>query len=390
MRETAKREADTPICAIPHYLNQVLKNKDLKLSAGVNFNQFLPVWEKDFTKSKKISYRNISVDSSMVKAFRERQKNLANQSNKNILVLDAKSIAPFCTGLGNEHPIENGFSFLHPYGLPYLSGSGVKGIIRRAAHELAADKTSNIELNEASINALFGEEGEENTRGALSFWDVMPQMEMLEFDVMTPHTPSYYRAKDNYPSESESPIPVYFLTVPAGSTFTFCVSCNQHKLEASASLPLPGGRWQETVEEVFSHAFEWIGFGAKKSVGYGHLEWRKIPSSEREETEEKNQAREEAIANLPDDAVELIKNYDIDTGERNHFLDIVEKYTNGKDTPLSAEAFEILKSRFEKFWSNIMNAPDQKRGKKNDYRFSERQRKLAKQLISLRPKETQK
>ncbi len=385
-----------PICAIPHYLNQVLKNKEFKPSAGVYFNQLLPVWEKDFKKSKYIPYGKIPIDSSMVKAFRERQKSLVHQQNKSTLALDAKAIAPFCTGLGNEHPIENGFAFLHPYGLPYLSGSGVKGIIRRAAQELVADKVSNIELNEELFNILFGkesekgEEDEKNTRGVLSFWDVIPQAEVLEFDVMTPHTSSYYRAKNNYPSESESPIPVYFLTVPAGSTFTFCVSCNQQKLKASTSLSLPEGRWQEIVEEIFSHAFEWVGFGAKKSVGYGHLQRSKSPPSGREETEERNQARKQEIANLPDDAVELIKNYDMDTEERNHFLDIVEKYTEGKKAPLSAEAFEILESRFEIFWSSIMNVPDQKRGKKNDYRFSERQRKLAKQLISLRPKETQK
>ena len=53
------------------------------------------------------------------------------------LELMAKSVAPFTTGLGNEHPLENGFAFLNPYGLPYLPGSGVKGVVRRAAEELA-------------------------------------------------------------------------------------------------------------------------------------------------------------------------------------------------------------------------------------------------------------
>ena len=51
--------------------------------------------------------------------------------------MEARSIAPFATGLGNEHPLENGFAFLNPYGLPYLPGSGVKGVVRRAAEELA-------------------------------------------------------------------------------------------------------------------------------------------------------------------------------------------------------------------------------------------------------------
>ena len=36
-----------------------------------------------------------------------------------------------------EHPLENGFAFLQPYGLPYLAGSGVKGVLRQTARLLA-------------------------------------------------------------------------------------------------------------------------------------------------------------------------------------------------------------------------------------------------------------
>jgi CRISPR-associated protein Cmr6 len=50
---------------------------------------------------------------------------------------DALLTSPLATGLGNPHPVENGFAFLSPYGVPYLAGSGVKGVLRRAAEELA-------------------------------------------------------------------------------------------------------------------------------------------------------------------------------------------------------------------------------------------------------------
>lgn len=49
----------------------------------------------------------------------------------------ADLISPLATGLGNPHPVENGFAFLSPYGVPYIAGSGVKGVLRRAAEELA-------------------------------------------------------------------------------------------------------------------------------------------------------------------------------------------------------------------------------------------------------------
>ncbi len=45
--------------------------------------------------------------------------------------------SPFVTGMGNPHPVENGFSFLSPYGVPYLPGASIKGVVRRAAEELA-------------------------------------------------------------------------------------------------------------------------------------------------------------------------------------------------------------------------------------------------------------
>jgi len=78
-----------------------------------------------------------------------------NNVTKNILVgINARQVAlanelrlkyyiegtletPLATGLGNPHPVENGFTFSHPHGVPYIPGSSVKGIIRRAAEELA-------------------------------------------------------------------------------------------------------------------------------------------------------------------------------------------------------------------------------------------------------------
>lgn len=69
--------------------------------------------------------------------LRTRQQTLIDSYGINGLRIQATSTAPFATGLGNEHPIENGFAFLTPYGLPYLAGSGVKGVLRHAAEEMA-------------------------------------------------------------------------------------------------------------------------------------------------------------------------------------------------------------------------------------------------------------
>ncbi|PZP50172.1 MAG: hypothetical protein DI596_15265, partial [Azospira oryzae] len=74
----------------------------------------------------------------LFESLSERQNKLAEQAASSIYTISALATAPFTTGLGNEHPLENGFAFLWPYGLPYLPGSGVKGVVRRAAEELAS------------------------------------------------------------------------------------------------------------------------------------------------------------------------------------------------------------------------------------------------------------
>ena len=52
-------------------------------------------------------------------------------------VHEAELLAPLVTGTGNPHPVENGFAFLAPHGVPYIAGSGIKGVLRRAAEELS-------------------------------------------------------------------------------------------------------------------------------------------------------------------------------------------------------------------------------------------------------------
>lgn len=115
--------------------------------------------------------------------------------DESILRLDAIAVSPFTTGLGNEHPLENGFAFLNPYGLPYLPGSGVKGVLRRAARELASgdwgdakgwteDKNYSMCIDDETVNysmldALFGLESDEgetvHIRGALFFGMLSPK-----------------------------------------------------------------------------------------------------------------------------------------------------------------------------------------------------------------------
>lgn len=181
------------------------------------------------------------------------------------LTICAKSVSPFVTGLGIDHPLENGFAFLLPYGLPYLPGSSIKGVLRTSWRELHDDQW---------VDELFGTESQtDSRRGALTFWDCIPEVPApkgsggLRPEIMTPHYSQYYKGKES-PHDAGTPIPILFMTVPPNSKFVFHASLNKTLLK---SMDSSDGEWKNKLQEAFEYAFEWIGFGAKTSLGYGAM-----------------------------------------------------------------------------------------------------------------------
>lgn len=323
-----------PIAAVPRYLGEEFKNA----SPGMRFGMYLTLWgknrrtgevlwtkkdvgyevrgqdwqEHEVTDDNKVAAlteaRRLNVDDCRImRALLARQQLFfdAVSANDATLRVDAYAVAPFTTGLGNEHPLENGFAFLNPYGLPYLSGSGVKGVLRQAARELADGEWGDTRgwsreprydlvidgnpeaedgrkvIKVSTLDILFGRETPEgesdHLRGALTFWDVIPQIkgDSLLVEIMTPHQSHYYQGKAHAgsitPHESGSPKRICFLTVPPGSSFTFYVICDLARLERLAPDLVDGGGWKVLLEAAFKHAFEWLGFGAKTAVGYGAM-----------------------------------------------------------------------------------------------------------------------
>ena len=309
-----------------------------------------------------------NVDRECMKALVARETGqFRSMSGGDGLELMAMSVAPFTTGLGNEHPLENGFAFLNPYGLPYLPGSGVKGVVRRAAEELAhrdffgndsgwalptiwhlfgfepwpvsRDRRKDTEWEEwiegfsvsraeieAYLNAVIDETStshrnlkrdileacdplrallqkqQVHVRGALEFRDVIPEIKgnSLMVEIMTPHYSHYYQNKSSNgstsPHDSGQPNPISFLTVPPDSSFTFHVACNREQLARVAPDIVENDIWKTLLEGAFSHAYEWLGFGAKTAVGYGAM--KPDPRAEeaarkRAEEEAESRARQE-------------------------------------------------------------------------------------------------
>ena len=298
------------VAAVPAYLGKDFSSA----SPGLRFGMFLPLWGVDSRSGEllwtthDINYRSTGPQNqerrfedknktpALAKALRLNPSDLAAMAalvqrqaalaaplttQSRLLTLHASAVAPFTTGLGNAHPLENGFAFLNPYGLPYLPGSGVKGVLRQSARELADHLWGDDQgWTLATIDTLFGKTGDDTDaqgnailqRGALSFWDVLPQIagDALQVEVMTPHQTHYYQNGDS-PHESGQPNPINFLTVPPGSKFVFHVQCDLPMLARLAPALAQQDRWQYLMTAALVHAFQWLGFGAKTAVGYGAM-----------------------------------------------------------------------------------------------------------------------
>lgn len=322
------------IAAVPDYLGTDFSSA----SPGMRFGMCLKLWDNDFRKEKSsVAALNEAVrltlhDRQLMAALLARQTMLAERLHPSgqLLRVDADAIAPFTTGLGNEHPLENGFAFLNPYGLPYLPGSGVKGVLRQAARELASgdwgethgwdhEERFMLVLEKSRIpmtmlDVLFGKESRdgdtEHVRGALRFWDVFPQIPgtQLAVEVMTAHQSDYLQGTDT-PHESGQPNPINFLTVPPGAGFHFHVQCDQPFLRRLAPELAVPEVWQSLLSAALEHAFDWLGFGAKTAVGYGamrrdqtaeqaRLNAQRAAEEQRQREEEERLRREEEQARV--------------------------------------------------------------------------------------------
>ncbi len=401
------------IVAAPKYLGGNFADA----SPGMRFGMYLPVWLPDWKKNKNLDWHQIcklgSKDRNLIQSLQDRQQAMAlSDAADDVLILPAKSTAPFTTGLGNEHPLENGFSFLWPYGLPYLPGSGVKGVLRQAVRELSSGewdiesgwdteqryKVKNGKLQPLSMaDVLFGLEskdgGNEHFRGVLAFWDVIPEISggRLSVEIMTPHQKHYYQ-DGQAPHDSGDPVPIPFLTVPPGSGFQFVITCDHARLKRIAPELTEDDQWKALMEKAFEHAFDWLGFGAKTAVGYGamHLDDQTLDEEKQRLARRREEARkakelEQLTASLPEDAAWLERQKACGEWKDNgSFLTAIEIFL-GERANLSSDAVDILKQELDRRWKGIVKNPDAVKGKKNKPMFKERPKKIVQQILALAP-----
>jgi len=190
-------------------------------------------------------------------------------------------------GLGNESVYETSMTLHHIYGIPYIPGSAIKGVIRSyiITEEFGKDKNGSLDLKNAEKRALkdrsfcdiFGcpkkSSYNESRQGKIIFFDAFPQSNpQIEPDVMNPHYSPYYSDSSNKvpPADYHNPVPIFFLTVK-NTEFEFIVGINEKDNTVIQKGAFKDKRPMEVTYEYIKKTLGEHGIGSKTAVGYGYM-----------------------------------------------------------------------------------------------------------------------
>ena len=229
-------------------------------------------------------------------------------------------------GLGNESVYETSMTLHHIYGIPYIPGSAIKGVIghyfiqnefeetecewkqinvfenvlenfdvkkdeeldfedfkrkfstkdRKASENLYNYfcESSNIK-NESKIlielyQTLFGSQ---KKKGSIIFFDAFPiKPPNIEPDVINVHYPDYY-GESKPPADYQNPKPIFFLTVKE-TPFQFIIGIKSRDNTTINGGKFKGQNIMKVAEKYLKGALSEHGIGAKTAVGYGYMKSR--------------------------------------------------------------------------------------------------------------------
>lgn len=196
----------------------------------------------------------------------------------------------FATGLGLPHPVENGLAWHPTLGVPYLAGSGVKGLVK--AWVEIWDESLSDEQRQTRLQNWFGTPEQ---AGRFLFFDALPiEPVTLSADVMTPHMGKWYeqggeitdwrRQPERIPADWHAPVPVPFLVVKKAKLL-FGIAPRQ--LAFADELP--------AIFAALKQALAWLGAGAKTAAGYGLMQFDEHADADlRERIEQERQRQRKA------------------------------------------------------------------------------------------------
>lgn len=267
------------------FKNLLEKEKWSNFSLG--FYKLIAVYELDKKKSiletlkDNVDWYSVKEACNMFETTMEQAK-----SGFETKTLRAKTGYRFITGMGYPSPVENGMLLHHIYGIPYIHGESVKGLVRHVFCEKIAykeeenydeflkalknliqkleEETYEDEKVLKEYTLLFGTKKRE---GAIVFFDAYPQeirKDNFVIDIMNPHYVKYYAEKGKEPpADWYNPTPIFFLALE-DIEFVFTIGYDPLRLGKEE-----GDKLIEKAVSYLRKGLEMYGMGAKKRKGYG-------------------------------------------------------------------------------------------------------------------------
>ncbi len=315
-----QENCDKELC-FPKYLHEIYEKTQVD-----NYNLFLNKYtlgklEKNELKLKidNLEYVNFGKDRyNLIKVFVERYKSRIKSLKGDYLIEDKifKTEYKLIIGLGNTSVYEVSMTLHHIYGIPYIPGQAIKGVLRnyvinaffdlneedrlKIAKELLNKELKSLEEldkekdrlkvykkiaekkeEKASGNELFEFVfGSQDKQGNIIFFDAFPDGKIkIDIDIMNNHFPEYYEDKEGKvpPADWQNPRPIKFLVVK-DTPFKFFIGIKKG-IDISNNLKKFGSEEQirstdkllNYILELLKDALEFNGMGAKTSIGYGYL-----------------------------------------------------------------------------------------------------------------------
>lgn len=271
--------------------------------AGLALQRYLKLDDKHQEERKKQEARNQAVRRLLEQISKNHipqvYKELFNRwkaSLSEALFIEATTITPLAIGLGNPSPLENGLAIHHTYGTPYLPGSALKGLVRRAADRFGLSPEEKAVL----LGQAPDPKGQHPGSAAyLVYWDgwLGPQNNSpFQKDVITVHHQNYYTSGGaDWPTDFDDPNPVAFLSVKPGTKFCIALS----------STSQGGHDWLVVAAELLEWGLEHLGLGGKTNAGYGYFgQFKRIvpekPKTQAELSDEVSRQTQEVLSQVKD------------------------------------------------------------------------------------------
>lgn len=341
---------------LPLHKNAKDAKKTTSSHAGLWYDRFFNCYDQNWEVSgddeqKKIRGKKAWMNTVVGSVGNQKQINKALESRQALVdalggaTLNMCSEWHFVTGMGNNHPVENGFAWHHTLGIPYLTGAAVKGMVRAWCEVWE-------EFDDDKIKHWFGGKGDEQA-GELIFFDALPSKPVtLKADIMTPHYGDWYAKGDqspkadgsNVPADWHDPNPIPFLVVDKGQSFSFAIA-----KRAGSTTDL------SAVTQALTQALQWLGAGAKTAAGYGRFAEDLEAKTRREKDMREKQKQEEEARMQAEQEVKRASmtplQADLDRWQAsNPEPNTVDSWLNGMDDRPQDEQLqiaEILKAYYE-------------------------------------------